>query len=151
MIVYDILQYSITSFNSEIKITVFHSVRYMHRCACAVFFEPLSLGTISFHYDYITIQNCPTVYVHLSCLYVITNCNMSCPMFFMLYFKCVILFNCQQVAIKVVNKQAVAQEFVTKFLPRELENHSQLQPHKNVVSLSICQLSLTIWKLGKVN
>ncbi|XP_052717620.1 serine/threonine-protein kinase MARK2-like [Crassostrea angulata] len=41
--------------------------------------------------------------------------------------------NALTVAIKVVNKQAVAQEFVTKFLPRELENHSQLQPHKNVV------------------
>nr|XP_022341133.1 sucrose non-fermenting protein kinase 1-like isoform X2 [Crassostrea virginica] len=37
------------------------------------------------------------------------------------------------VAVKVVNKHAVAQEFITKFLPRELENHSQLQPHKNVI------------------
>ncbi|XP_061198065.1 serine/threonine-protein kinase MARK2-like [Saccostrea echinata] len=37
------------------------------------------------------------------------------------------------VAIKVIDKQTVAKEFMQKFLPRELENHSKLQPHKNVV------------------
>ncbi|XP_062614346.1 serine/threonine-protein kinase MARK2-like isoform X2 [Saccostrea cucullata] len=37
------------------------------------------------------------------------------------------------VAIKVIDKRTVAKDFMQKFLPRELENHSKLHPHKNVV------------------
>ncbi|KAK3083089.1 hypothetical protein FSP39_013688 [Pinctada imbricata] len=40
-----------------------------------------------------------------------------------------------QVAIKVVDKRNVPKEFLRKFLPREVENHSKLPAHQNVCSI----------------
>ncbi|XP_045172121.2 uncharacterized protein LOC123534106 [Mercenaria mercenaria] len=38
-----------------------------------------------------------------------------------------------KVAIKIIEANDVPKEFVQKFLPRELENHCPMPPHKNVV------------------
>ncbi|XP_050408578.1 uncharacterized protein LOC126823658 [Patella vulgata] len=39
------------------------------------------------------------------------------------------------VAIKAIQKKIVPQEFLTKFVPRELENHTALPRHENVVRI----------------
>ncbi|CAC5410437.1 Testis-specific serine/threonine-protein kinase 5,Testis-specific serine/threonine-protein kinase 1,Hormonally up-regulated neu tumor-associated kinase homolog B [Mytilus coruscus] len=40
-----------------------------------------------------------------------------------------------QVAIKVISKTAVPKEFLLKFLPREVENHTQMPEHPHVVKI----------------
>ncbi|XP_071180268.1 serine/threonine-protein kinase MARK2-like [Mytilus edulis] len=40
-----------------------------------------------------------------------------------------------QVAIKVISKTAVPNEFLVKFLPREVENHTQMPEHPHVVRI----------------
>ncbi|KAL3856453.1 hypothetical protein ACJMK2_011210, partial [Sinanodonta woodiana] len=38
-----------------------------------------------------------------------------------------------EVAVKIVNTKQVPREFAQRFLPREIQNHTPLPPHKNVV------------------
>ena len=42
-----------------------------------------------------------------------------------------------QVAIKVIDPKKVPNEFIKKFLPRELSNHVPLPPSKHVVCYSL--------------
>lgn len=44
---------------------------------------------------------------------------------------------CFQVAIKIVSKTAIPKEYLLKFLPREVENHTKLPDHPHVVSTEI--------------